>query len=485
MNFSQMRTLKYLLLFILLFNISCKKTETSKVQSNKKEITFFDIKKEDGSQFNTGEINISFSGDSIKVLIPFGVNRNMLIPVITFNGKQIIPASGVAQNFTNPITYTVYAEDGSTRSYVVSVQNEAQAIQSKTVYFGDEDGNFYALDALTGIQIWRHTFPSASNLTYGAPAYYDGNIFTASSNGGDIFCLNALNGNLVWQYHASNTGIESSPTVMNGVVYFGTNDDEIIALDANNGNLIWRYMTGGNVSTGPIISNGNLYIGSSDTRLYSLDISSGQQIWNSPMSGLINQSGPVFSNSNLYVGSRYGYLTSVNSNNGSINWRFSTDTISLEMSSPTVANGIVYIAGWYNFFDFSIKGSVYAVNASNGQLIWESLQNTGFSCSPIVESNLLFIVGDDSKLYALNATTGSIVWQVSHILHNGSSPCVANGIVYMGSGGSHYFLAFDAQTGNQIWQYNVPTSSKFSPPLVVFNGTQTQLYYSTVSGMKQ
>jgi hypothetical protein len=42
-------------------------------------------------------------------------------PTITFQGSSTSPASGVAQNFTNPVNYTVTALDGSTATYKVAV----------------------------------------------------------------------------------------------------------------------------------------------------------------------------------------------------------------------------------------------------------------------------------------------------------------------------------------------------------------------------
>lgn len=42
-------------------------------------------------------------------------------PTITITGASVSPASGVAQDFANPVTYTVTAADGSTQAYVVTV----------------------------------------------------------------------------------------------------------------------------------------------------------------------------------------------------------------------------------------------------------------------------------------------------------------------------------------------------------------------------
>lgn len=66
---------------------------------------------------NDGVIILS----SIAVTVPSGTDVTALAPTIMITGASVSPASGVAQNFTNPVTYTVTAGDGSTHDYVVTV----------------------------------------------------------------------------------------------------------------------------------------------------------------------------------------------------------------------------------------------------------------------------------------------------------------------------------------------------------------------------
>src|SRR5438045_570481 len=116
---------------------------------------------------------------------------------------------------------------------------------------------------------------------------------------------------------------------------------------------------------------------------------------------MINQSGPAPVNGVLYFGSRDAYLYAVDAATGNLRWRFSTNGISLEQSSPTVSNGVVYIGGWYDVPGFSRKGSLYAVNASTGQLVWEKLMNSGIGSSPCVADGRACITTDALNLYAL------------------------------------------------------------------------------------
>lgn len=54
--------------------------------------------------------------------VPFGADVKSLAPVINVStGAAVNPLSGTAQDFTNPVVYTVTAKDGSTQAYTASV----------------------------------------------------------------------------------------------------------------------------------------------------------------------------------------------------------------------------------------------------------------------------------------------------------------------------------------------------------------------------
>lgn len=58
---------------------------------------------------------------TVALTVPFGTNVTALVPTIAHTGASINPASGAANNFTTPQTYTVTAADASTQSYVATV----------------------------------------------------------------------------------------------------------------------------------------------------------------------------------------------------------------------------------------------------------------------------------------------------------------------------------------------------------------------------
>ena len=71
------------------------------------------------------EATIMESSKIIVATMPSGTDVTALVPIITVSEKASVnPASGLPQDFTHPVTYTVTAEDGSQASYTVTVTVE-------------------------------------------------------------------------------------------------------------------------------------------------------------------------------------------------------------------------------------------------------------------------------------------------------------------------------------------------------------------------
>lgn len=467
-----------LLLAAVLF--SCSKSDPPlPVLNSAKELYEFELKKSDGSAFNPSDISIQIQNQIIRVIVPFNTNRNGLIPYFKIKGKTVSPASGIAQDFTNPVVYTVTAEDGSSQPYNVGVELAPAPRPKGIVYFGSSDNNFYAVNTSTGFLEWKYT--GTNSFAYSSPVYNNGVIYIGSIDN-NVYAFNAKTGVVIWKKTIATTGIESDAVYSNGTIYVGTNDDRLFALDAATGNEKWNFLTGSNISSSPVIENNTVYFGSSDGRLYALDANSGHLKWFYQTGGMINQSGAAFANNILYFGSRDGAVHAVNAATGTQVWTYySQGSISLEMSSPAIYQNTVYIGGWYNI-SLGTKGSLLALNASTGSLVWEKLNSTGFASSPFVNNNIVLITGDDLKLHCLNAATGVTLWN-KQVIANGASALMYENAVFVGGGGERAFYALDITTGNQIWKFNVPDGLMTSNPLFVSESNEP--IYPTDSGMRQ
>ena len=79
----------------------------------------------------------------VDCVLPAETDVTQLVPTIVVSeGATVEPASGVAQDFTNPVTYTVTAQNGTTAAYTVTVVVEGGNVEptGKTVLIKDFTG---------------------------------------------------------------------------------------------------------------------------------------------------------------------------------------------------------------------------------------------------------------------------------------------------------------------------------------------------------
>jgi hypothetical protein len=108
------------------------------------------------------------------------------------------------------------------------------AVSGGLVYFGSSDGNVYALDATTGGLKWKFR---TGDIVHSSPAIAGGTVFVGSW---DTYLYGWIlhgkrNGvsNRGGSRNLQQIGIQASPAIGNGVVYFGCRDSKFYALDAN------------------------------------------------------------------------------------------------------------------------------------------------------------------------------------------------------------------------------------------------------------
>jgi outer membrane protein assembly factor BamB len=92
--------------------------------------------------------------------------------------------------------------------------------------------------------------------------------------------------------------------------------------------------------------------------------------------------------------------------------------------------------------------NVYALNATTGALVWK--YPAGGISSPAVASGIVYVGSGDHNVYALNATTGALVWKYTTGGIVDSSPAVVGGVVFVGSEDAKVY-ALNASTGALKW----------------------------------
>jgi len=298
-------------------------------------------------------------------------------------------------------------------------QFSSAAVVNGVLYIGSNDSNVYALNANTGAKLW--SFANEGGVS-SSPAVANGVVYIGgfADPFGVIYAINAATGEELWSHKVGYSCYVATPAVANGVVYVGCGDGDVVALNASTGTLLWS-------QTDPVlaplsVANGVVYVSERTGSVNALNASTGDQLWNY----YIGPSGPLARD---------------------------------DTSAPVIANGIVYTAS-------AFTSLVYALNATTGKLLWTyDTGNSGLT-SPAVANGLVYIGLGDGNVYALNATTGAKLWSYRTGSSVYSSPAVANGVVYIGSDDGNFY-ALNAATGVKLWSY--ATGGSVGDP-VVANG---------------
>jgi outer membrane protein assembly factor BamB len=324
-----------------------------------------------------------------------------------------------------------------------------------------------------GLQLkWKNSIGTYGHAFLSSPAVVNGVAYFGSEDG-NIYALNASTGAKIWSY-ATGNNVSSSPAVANGVVYFGSDDHNVYALNASTGAKIWSYATGDHVFSSPAVANGVVYFGSGDHNVYALNASNGAKLW-SYTTGAAVDSSPAVANGVVYFGSDDGYLYALNASTGVRLWSSYTRGLIpfSPASSPAVANGVVYFCGtdqrtgWPAF---------YAFNASTGADMGEIAVSLSQFYSPAVANGVVYFRGDFSGGQTLFAMTtpgptnsSSELWTYSTLSPGSpvySLPAVANGFVYfVGNEGDGSIHALNASTGALLGSQAIGTGNHSSPTI--------------------
>lgn len=239
--------------------------------------------------------------------------------------------------------------------------------------------------------------------------------------------------------------------------------------------LLWKFQAGGGIISSPAIADGTVYFGSNDGYLYALDIVTGKEKWKFGTGSAVRSS-PAVGNKVVYIGSADGNLYAVATKTGQEKWKFKTaGTIA---SSPAITDGVVYIG--------SYDGHLYAVNIKTGEEKWKFKTGRGIKSSPAradvppsphdspelnpfvysspaIADGVVYFGSGDRYLYAVDIQTGVEKWKFQSGDKIFSSPAVADGVVYFHS--EEYLYAVDSQTGQKKWVFEAPGEILRSPAI--------------------
>ena len=256
----------------------------------------------------------------------------------------------------------------------------------------------------------------------------------------------------LWQGVAGQESIlMSSPTVANGTVFVGAFDGRLYAFNASgcgapNCPAMWRGRAGGSIESTPTVFNGVVYVGSDDGNLYAFHASgcgapNCRPLWKGPLGGAAFASTPAIVGGVVYINSQHTLSAFAASGCGNPRcnplWR-AVDDVNFFNGSPAVANGRVYVALESGLGVYSASGC----GQSKCDLLWLDFAagaQASIISSPTVANGVVYAGRNTGEVLAWAA--GPCGRSVCQAIWSGatgdpivsSSPTVANGKLYIGS----------------------------------------------------
>jgi len=290
-----------------------------------------------------------------------------------------------------------------------------------------------------------------------------------------------------WKFKTGGAVI-STPAVIDGTAYFGSNDHYLYAVNLADGLQRWKFKTGSRVTSSPAVYNGAVFFASYDGNIYAVDAKSGEQRWKFASEGErrfmgrhlhgadpagesmpdpfdFYLSSPAIDADTVYIGSGDGNVYALDAKSGTLRWKFRTGNV--VHASPAIANGMVYIGSWDSYF--------YALDAKSGQERWrfktgedhEIANQVGIQSSALIADGTVYFGCRDSNLYALDAASGAKKWVYSN---KGSwvisTPIAKEGTLYFATSDSALFNAVDAKSGALRYSLSFHHWPMFSSPAI-------------------
>jgi probable HAF family extracellular repeat protein len=284
-----------------------------------------------------------------------------------------------------------------------------------------------------------------------APVVANGRAY-ATSGDGSLYAVSAATGQQLWAANVGADGFET-PAVDGGLAFVGSPNGNVYALDVQSGSVIWTFHASGAVYAPPVVSGGVVYVGGWDSNLYALDEATGTLLWRQYVDAPVRSSAAV-ANGVVYLGT--DNLRAFDAGTGMPLWQSAIPSSSWSADAPPVVlNGTVFIG--------TDSGLLYAVDATNGNVLWSAATNRTITGAPAVTAHEVYVGSIDGSLYAFDEATGAPIWKTNLGSWIWSSPAFANGVVYVGSSGAE-IAAVDAATGTLLWTQAVPVG--YSSPAV-------------------
>ena len=308
------------------------------------------------------------------------------------------------------------------------------AIVDGTIYIGDADKHFYAIELETGHKKWSYEVDIGF---LGSAAVRNNRVFAGDSDG-VFYCLDATTGNLIWKQETE-AEINSSPNFYKESVLIGSQDGSLYRFRMSDGSIIWKYTieASGGIQCTPTLGEQYVFICGCDGKLHVIDVETGSTVETVEI-GDPTLSTPAVVGPNVYFGTEGATLFDVDWKKPKIIWKYQNSKRRTSYrSSPAVSDRGVVIGG---------RNKLVELIDATGKRNWSFPTKGRIDSSPVIVDDRVFVGSADGRIYGLDLKTGEKVWSYDAGAAFSASPAVAQGRLVIGNEAGVLYCFGDKQT---------------------------------------
>lgn len=289
-------------------------------------------------------------------------------------------------------------------------------IAKGTVFIGDLDGTFHALDLDGGETRWTFKaessgFPSAAaaSLDPARP------LVIVGDDTGVVRAFDLSSGRIVWEFETEGE-ISGGPTIVpdddGGRVLVGSQDASLSCLRLADGTLLWKHSIADQIRCSPTVARSadgeRVFLAGCDGKLHVIDAARGEELAAVPIDGPTGTT-PAAGGDRVFFGTEGGGFFAIDFVRGDVAWRTQAAVNGQSYrSSGAIVGGLVVVG--------SRGKAIEAFSRADGSRSWRHPMRGRVDASPIVAAGdsgrPVAVVADAAgKISVLDASTGETAWE--------------------------------------------------------------------------
>ncbi len=332
-----------------------------------------------------------------------GAGRLLSLPIVNEGIVYALDTSGRVTAFRASSGESIWSIDISPEGQEGPIIGGGLAYGAGKVFVTSPHAEVLALEAESGKILWRF---STQSPVRAAPTFADGRLYVLTISN-QLEVLQAEKGVRLWDHagiteHAGLLGT-ASPAVSKGVVVVTYSSGEIFALKAENGTQLWTDTLSStrrpdslsslsHIKALPIIDQNKLIIIGHNHKMAAYDLRRGERLWERNIGGTRT---PAVVGDFIFMINSHNELLCVTRDYGQVVWVRKLD-VDPEHSSKVIWEGP--IAAGNRLYLVNTRGTLVAIDPSNGKTLSERQLNVPLSLPPLVAQETLYILTDGGEL---------------------------------------------------------------------------------------